>query len=177
MSTAHHDEKFAKMSFSKVYPLYLTKIQKKGRSEAELLSVLTWLTGYSEASLRLVSMQSSITFQDFFSQPECKMNPNASLITGTICGYRVQDIVNPLTQKVRWMDKLVDELAMGKSLDKICRSESTPLTDAAAPGMFVKDKKGDAPTKVKTVKRGAVVVKTSKAKPKKLNGVMAKKNK
>ena len=114
-----HDERFAKMTFSTVYPLYLAKVEKKGRTKQELHQVLEWLTGYSESVLeRLVAEQ--VTFEQFFR--DATLNPNVGLITGVICGYRVEEIENPLTRQVRYLDKLVDELAKGKSMGKILRT-------------------------------------------------------
>jgi hypothetical protein len=176
MSTAHHDEKFAKMAFSKVYPLYLAKVQRKGRTEKDLLTVISWLTGYSETNLLLyASPQSLVTFQDFFDRPECIIHPNACLITGNICGYRVESILNPLTQKVRYMDKLVDELAMGKSLDDICRGKNVsvgPHKKSTQISGSIPEKKMGVAGKAKTAKQ--VAVKSFKAKPKTVNGVQAK---
>ena len=117
-TTAHHDEKIARMTFASVYPHYVTKVEKKGRTQHELLQVITWLTGYTESQLQKL-ITDKITFEDFFKQAQ--LNPNAHLITGVICGYRVEEITNPLTQQVRYLDKLVDELAKGKAMDKILR--------------------------------------------------------
>lgn len=114
------DERIAKMIFSSVYPLYLTKIEKKNRTKAELNEVITWLTGFDEIKLEALICE-RVTFEIFFQQ--AKMNPNAGLITGVICGYRVEEIENVLTQKVRYLDKLVDELAKGKSMEKILRKK------------------------------------------------------
>ena len=107
------------MTFASVYPHYLNKVEKKGRTEAELLQVIQWLTGYDEAAIQQHLGQKS-TFEVFFRS--ARLNPNASLITGVICGYRVEDIETPLTQQVRYLDKLVDELARGKKMEKILRS-------------------------------------------------------
>ena len=117
-TTSTHDERMANMIFGSVYPLYLTKIQKKGRSKAELDQVITWLTGFGDTQLQELQ-NNKTTFETFFEQ--ATLNPNASLITGLICGYRVEKIENPLTQKVRYLDKLVDELAKGKKMEKILR--------------------------------------------------------
>jgi hypothetical protein len=114
-----HDERIAKMIFASVYPLYLAKIEKKGRTQAELNQVITWLTGYGDTKLKEL-INSKVTFETFFAQ--VSLNPNASFITGLICGYRVEEIENLLTQKVRYLDKLVDELAKGKKMEKILRS-------------------------------------------------------
>ncbi len=117
----NHDERFAQMSFATVYPLYLAKVVRKGRTEAELLQVIEWLTGFDEKYLGQL-IESKVNFESFFQK--AKLNPNASLITGLICGYRVEDIENPLTQKVRYLDKIVDELAQGKAIEKILRKSA-----------------------------------------------------
>ncbi len=109
------------MSFARVYPLYLAKVERKGRSEEELHLVIKWLTGFDNKKLREL-IDEDVTFETFFQR--ASLNPNATLITGLICGYRVEDIENPLTQRVRYLDKLVDELAKGKKIEKIMR---TPL--------------------------------------------------
>jgi hypothetical protein len=111
--------RIAAMSFATVYPHYVSKVEKKGRTKQELHKVIEWLTGFDEAKLEELIHQ-KITFEDFFKQAQ--LNPNAHLITGLICGYRVEEIENPLTQKVRYLDKLVDELAKGKKMEKILRS-------------------------------------------------------
>lgn len=113
-----HDERIAKMTFASVYPLYLTKVEKKGRTKAELDEVIMWLTGFSESEIQ-AHIQSTSTFEIFFSK--AKLHPNTHLITGLICGYRVEEIENPLTQKVRYLDKIVDELAKGRKMEKIKR--------------------------------------------------------
>lgn len=119
MSTSpSHDDRIAKMKFSSVYPLYLNKVVKKGRTKEELDQVIEWLTGYDHKKIQQL-VEETITFEDFFIG--ASINPHAHLITGLICGYRVEEIENPLTQKVRYLDKLVDELAKGKKLEKICR--------------------------------------------------------
>ena len=118
-STSHHDEKIATMSFASVYPHYVTKVERKGRTKAELHEVIKWLTGYSEKDIDK-AIQEKLNFQAFFDK--ANLNPNARLITGVICGYRVEEITNPLTQQVRYLDKLVDELAGGKKMEKILRS-------------------------------------------------------
>lgn len=117
-SDAQH-KRIAAMSFSSVYPHYVTKVEKKGRTKQELHEVIEWLTGFSEFKLQEL-IQQKVTFEEFFKQ--ATLNPNAHLITGLICGYRVEEIENPLTQKVRYLDKLVDELAKGKKMVKILRS-------------------------------------------------------
>ncbi len=117
-STAAHDEKIARMSFASVYPHYVTKVEKKGRTVEELHQVIHWLTGFDEKKLNELIAQ-KVNFQTFFEK--AILNPNAHLITGLICGYRVEEIENPLTQKARYLDKLVDELAKGKKMEKILR--------------------------------------------------------
>ena len=119
MSTSStHDERMAKMTFATVYPLYLTKVEKKGRTKAELDQVITWLTGFDNKKLQQM-IKEKATFETFFQK--ASLNPNASLITGMICGYRIEDIKTPLTQQVRYLDKLVDELAKGRKMEKILR--------------------------------------------------------
>lgn len=113
------DERFAKMIFATVYPLYLTKVEKKGRSKEELLGVIKWLTGFDKKKIQEL-IEKKVTFESFFNN--ATINKNAHLITGVICGYRVEDIENPLTQKVRYLDKLVDELAKGRKMEKILRN-------------------------------------------------------
>lgn len=115
-----HDERIAKLSFTSVYPFLLAKVEKKNRTKEELHQVIRWLTGYSEKTLEK-HINKEISFADFFAK--AKLNPNARLITGTICGYRVEEIENPLSQQVRYLDKLVDELAKGRPMEKILRSE------------------------------------------------------
>jgi hypothetical protein len=119
MNTSHHDERIAKMTFSSVYPLYLSKVEKKGRTKAELHQVIEWLTGFDNKKLQEL-INENVTFETFFKR--ASLNPNARLITGVICGYRVEEIENPLTQQVRYLDKLVDELAKGRKMEKILRS-------------------------------------------------------
>lgn len=118
-ATDEHNRRIAEMSFASVYPLYLAKILRKGRTEAELLHVIEWLTGYSEADLRRCISANS-TFEQFFK--EARVNANAHLVTGTICGYRIEELDNPVTRNVRRLDKLVDELAKGRKMEKILRS-------------------------------------------------------
>ncbi len=117
-STKHHDERIAKMTFASVYPLYLTKVEKKGRTKEELYQVIEWLTSYDEKKLQKL-IEEKISFEIFFQK--ASLNPNAHLITGVICGYRVEEIENTLTQRVRYLDKLVDELAKGRKMEKILR--------------------------------------------------------
>ncbi len=110
--------RIAKMLFATVYPLYVAKVEKKGRTRQELNTVIEWLTGFSEKQLQEL-INAKVSFETFFER--ATLNPNAHLITGVICGYRVEDIENPLTKRVRYLDKLVDELAKGKKMDKILR--------------------------------------------------------
>lgn len=117
-NTNNHDERFAKMTFASVYPLYLTKVEKKNRTKQELHQIIEWLTGYDEKKLQQL-IEQKVTFQKFFQH--AVLNPNVHLITGVICGYRVEEIENPLTQQVRYLDKLVDELAKGRKMEKILR--------------------------------------------------------
>lgn len=117
-TTPEHDRRIAEMSFASVYPHYVAKVEKKGRTEEELLQVIEWLTGFDESTLQKL-IEQKVTFEAFFRQ--ATLNPNAVLIKGVICGYRIEDITTPLTQKVRYLDKLVDELAKGKAMEKILR--------------------------------------------------------
>jgi hypothetical protein len=118
-TTEKHDQRIANMSFATVYPLYVAKVEAKGRTKKELHEVIAWLTGFDDKKMQKL-IKDKVTFAEFFQQ--AKLNPNARLITGTICGYRVEDIENPLTQKARYLDKLVDELAKGRKMEKILRS-------------------------------------------------------
>ena len=113
------DERIAQFTFDSLYPLYLQKVEKKGRTEEELQTVIRWLTGFTKAQLQKHIAKRS-TMEAFFQA--AKLNPKASSIKGLICGYRVEEIENPLTQKARYLDKLVDELARGKKLESILRS-------------------------------------------------------
>ena len=113
-----HDERIAEMTFSSVYPHLLAKVEKKGRTKEELHQVIKWLTGYTEKALQK-HIAGKSTFEQFFQK--AKLNPNSHLIKGVICGYRVEEIKNPLTQRVRYLDKLVDELAKGRVMEKILR--------------------------------------------------------
>jgi len=115
----NHDERIAKMTFASVYPHYIAKVEKKGRTKEELLQVIEWLTGYDPQKLQKL-IEEKVTFEEFFR--DATLNPNAHLITGVICGYRVEDIQNPLTQQARYLDKLVDELAKGRKMEKILRT-------------------------------------------------------
>lgn len=114
--TPAHTERIVKMVFASVYPHYVRKVTTKGRTVQELHEVIEWLTGFGEAEIASI-IERKITFGQLFD--EAKLNPKASLIKGVICGFRIEDIQNPLTQKVRYLDKLVDQLAQGKSLEKI----------------------------------------------------------
>lgn len=114
-----HDERIAEMTFASVYPHYVAKVEKKGRTKEELHEVIRWLTGYSGKSLQK-QIDGKATFEEFFRN--ASLNPNAHLITGTICGYKVEEIENPLTRQVRYLDKLVDELAKGRKMEKILRA-------------------------------------------------------
>lgn len=113
------NEKIFKMPFSSVYPHYVNKVEKKGRSKEELDEVIGWLTGYDKINLQK-QIESKADFEIFFAQAP-QLNPNTSKITGVICGYRVEEIKDPLMQKIRYLDKLVDELAKGKAMEKILR--------------------------------------------------------
>ncbi len=117
-TTLAHNERIAKMIFAKVYPLYVTKIEKKGRTKTELNEIITWLTGFDDNKI-LELIADKVTFETMFNK--AKINSNANLITGLICGYRIEEIENPLTKHVRYLDKLVDELAKGKKMEKILR--------------------------------------------------------
>ncbi len=115
-NTNNHDERIVKMTFASVYPHYVAKIEKKGRTREELHQVIKWLTNYNEKELQEL-IEEKATFEKFFQN--ATLNPNAHLITGVICGYRVEEIQNSLTQQVRYLDKLVDELAKGRKMEKI----------------------------------------------------------
>ncbi|MBZ0097612.1 MAG: DUF2200 domain-containing protein [Taibaiella sp.] len=119
-TTPEHDARIAKMTFASVYPHYVTKVESKGRTKEELHQVINWLTGYDDKKLQKL-IEDKATFETFFQK--AKLNPNAHLITGLICGYRVEEIENPLTQQARYLDKLVDELAKGKKMEKILRTQ------------------------------------------------------
>jgi len=111
-----YNQRIAKMTFASVYPMYLAKVEKKGRTEEELHQVIAWLTGFDNKKLQEL-IRENATFEIFFQH--ATLNPNAQLITGVICGYRVEEIGDPLTQQVRYLDKLVDELAKGRKMEKI----------------------------------------------------------
>ncbi|BDS08227.1 hypothetical protein NT6N_32670 [Oceaniferula spumae] len=118
-TTKEHDERIANLTFASVYPHYVTKVEKKERTVDELHQVITWLTGFKEKDMQRL-IEEDVTFEQFFA--EATLNPNASLITGTICGYRIEEIETPLTKQVRYLDKLVDELAKGRKMEKILRT-------------------------------------------------------
>jgi len=118
--TPEHNERIAKMIFASVYPHYVSKVEKKGRTKQELHQVIEWLTGYDEQQLEGL-INEKVTFETFFQKAE--LNPNAHLIKGVICGYRIEEIDNSLTRQVRYLDKLVDELAKGRKMEKILREE------------------------------------------------------
>lgn len=118
-TTKDHDERMANMRFSSVYPHYVAKVEKKGRTLEELHQVISWLTGFNAKDLQRL-IRNEATFEQFFA--EANINPNAELITGSICGYRIEEIETPLTKQVRYLDKLVDELAKGRKMDKILRT-------------------------------------------------------
>jgi len=113
-----HHERIAKLIFGSVYPLYLAKVEKKGRTKEELDQVIAWLTGF-DSNRQQELIERRVTFETFFK--EASVNPNAQLITGMICGYRIEEIDNTLTQQIRYLDKLVDELAQGRKMEKILR--------------------------------------------------------
>jgi hypothetical protein len=117
--TEEHNQRIAKMTFASVYPHYVTKVEKKDRTIEELHQVIEWLTGFDEIKLQTL-IDEKVTFETFFER--ANLNPKAKLITGTICGYRIEEIENPLTRKARYLDKLVDELAKGRKMEKILRN-------------------------------------------------------
>nr|WP_321243756.1 DUF2200 domain-containing protein [uncultured Psychroserpens sp.] len=117
-TTSHHDDRVANMKFFSVYPHYVTKVEKKGRTIQELHQVIEWLTGYDEKKLQDI-IDNKVTFETFFK--EASLHPNAHLIKGVICGYRIEDIENETTKQCRYLDKLVDELARGRKMEKILR--------------------------------------------------------
>lgn len=119
-TTPKHDEKIAKIIFASVYPHYLQKVESKGRTKEELHQAIEWLTGFDGTKLQEL-IDEKVTFETFFKR--AKLNENAKLITGVICGYRIEEITNPLTRQARYLDKLVDELAKGRKLEKILREK------------------------------------------------------
>ncbi len=118
-TTKEHDAQIAKLTFAEVYSHYVTKVEKKGRTTDELHEVINWLTGFNDKELQKI-VDNEATFKEFFAK--AKINPNAKLITGSICGYRIEDIKTPLTRQIRYLDKLVDELAKGRKMENILRS-------------------------------------------------------
>ncbi|MBP6392325.1 MAG: DUF2200 domain-containing protein [Flavobacteriales bacterium] len=119
MGSSANNERVYRTAFATVYPLYVAKVEKKGRTKEELHTVIRWLTGYTEKGLAAV-IDKKVDFETFFAKAP-KLNPNVGLITGVICGYRVEEIEDPIMQKVRYLDKLVDELAKGRAMEKILR--------------------------------------------------------
>jgi len=119
--TPEHNERIAKMKFFSVYPHYLAKVKKKGRTKEELHQVIKWLTGFDEHKIQNL-INEKVSFEEFFQ--EADLNPNAQHIKGVICGYRIEEIDNSLTRQVRYLDKLIDELAKGRKMEKILRQES-----------------------------------------------------
>ena len=117
-TTSHHDERVANMKFFSVYPHYVTKVKKKGRTIEELHQVIEWLTGYDEKKLQEI-IDNKVNFKTFFK--EASLHPNAHLIKGVICGYRIEDIENETTKQCRYLDKLINELARGRKMEKILR--------------------------------------------------------
>ena len=117
-TTPEHDERMAKMTFASVYPHYVTKVERKDRTIEELHQVIEWLTGFDDKKIQDL-IEEKVTFETFFKRAD--LNPNAHLITGVICGYRIEEIETILTKQVRYLDKLVDELAKGKKMEKILR--------------------------------------------------------
>lgn len=113
-----HNERMAKMIFADIYPMYIAKLERKGKTKEGLDKIIQWLTGFDGKDLKEI-IDERLTFEKFFHKS--KLNPNAKLITGVICGYRIEEIKNPLTKKIRYLDKLVDELSKGRSMDKILR--------------------------------------------------------
>ncbi len=120
-ATPEHNERIAKITFASVYPHYITKVEKKDRTIDELHGVIEWLTGFDEKKLKKL-IDEKVNFETFFKK--ANLNPNAHLIKGVICGYRIEELENPLTQQVRYLDKIVDELAKGRKMEKILREPS-----------------------------------------------------
>jgi hypothetical protein len=112
--------KIFKMAFARVYPLYVAKVERKGRTRAEVDAVIHWLTGYDEAALGKL-LDEEIDFETFFAQAP-RMHPNAHKITGMICGHRIEEIADPLMRQIRYLDKLIDEIAKGRAMEKILRA-------------------------------------------------------
>ena len=120
--TAEHNERIAKMTFASVYPHYVTKVEKKGRTKEELHKVIEWLTGFDKVRIQEF-IDKKVTFETFFQNAQ--LHPNAHLIKGVICGYRIEEIDNELTRQVRYLDKLIDELARGRKMEKILREDKS----------------------------------------------------
>ena len=118
-TTPEHDARVASLKFSSVYPHYVTKVEKKGRTKDELHQVIEWLTGFDQAKVDEL-IEEQVTFETFFQR--ATLNPNAHLIKGVICGYRIEEIETPLTKQARYLDKLIDELAKGRKMEKILRN-------------------------------------------------------
>ena len=118
-TTPEHDARVASMTFASIYPHYVSKVEKKGRTKAELHEVITWLTGFDDAQIQSL-IDEEVTFAEFFAR--ATLHPNAELIKGVICGYRIEDIETPVTRQARYLDKLVDELAKGRKMEKILRT-------------------------------------------------------
>lgn len=118
--TQAHNQRMAQLTFASVYPHYVTKVEKKGRTKVELHQVIEWLTGFDDKSIQQL-IDEKATFETFFKK--ATLNANAELIKGLICGYRIEEIENPLTKQVRYLDKLVDELAKGRKMEKILRTQ------------------------------------------------------
>ena len=119
-STTSHDTRIAEMTFASVFPHYIAKLEKKGRTQAEFYQVIEWLTGFDENKIQQL-IEEKVTFKTFFER--ATLNTNAPLIKGVICGYRIEEIENPLTRNVRYLDKLIDELAKGRKMEKILRTK------------------------------------------------------
>ena len=117
-ATEKHNERIARMTFASVFPHYVSKVESKGRTKSELYQIIEWLTGFDQNKLQML-IDEKVTFETFFER--AKINPKAELITGLICGYRIEEIENPLTKKARYLDKLIDELAKGKKIENILR--------------------------------------------------------
>lgn len=117
--TPEQNERIAKMTFASVYPHYVTKVERKGRTKEELHEVIAWLTGFNEQKIQQL-IDEQVTFETFFQKAQ--LHPNAPLIKGVICGYRIEEIDNAITRQVRYLDKLVDELAKGRKMEKILRT-------------------------------------------------------
>jgi hypothetical protein len=120
-TTPEHDERMAKMIFASVYPHYLAKVERKGRTKEELHQVIAWLTGFNDKKIQEL-IDEKVSFESFFKA--AMLHPNAHMITGSICGYRIEALENPLTKQVRYLDKLIDELAKGRKMEKILRMGS-----------------------------------------------------